>query len=382
MTMCVNKFNGLKIIHLIDSGGLYGAEAVLLNLMFEQKKCGQSPILFSIGELKSNEKKLEAEAANQSLEVEKIRIRKGLNLAGSAKIIKTAREKSANIIHCHGYKANILMGITPVSKKRIPHISTLHGWTTTNYLSKKTVIQLIDLLCFKRADKIVVVSKSQTNHFLFRVTRLKPEIVNNGIPEIFFNAKEVKELNQNLYNFCKNNFIIGSIGRLSKEKGYDYLIQAFGLSVKKGIKAKLVILGEGTERKKLEKIIWENGLNDHILLPGYIENARNILPLFDIFILPSLSEGLPLTLLEAMQASRPCVATKVGGVPEVLENGKCGILVSSKSINELYKGILLLCKSEELRNKLGTLSRRRAVTKFHVSRMADAYNAIYEDLCK
>jgi glycosyltransferase involved in cell wall biosynthesis len=370
----------LKIIHLIDSGGLYGAEMVVLRLMSEQKKCNLEPILFSIGEPYSVEKEVEIEAKKQSLDVRIIRMRKGLNLSGALCAIKMANELNADIIHCHGYKANILMGILPnfIRKKLI--VSTLHGWTSTKRFSRKTCIEWLDAIMMRKADKCTVVSRALLEHPRIKSVGLHPVVINNGIPKINFSLELAKKLDTKLFGFCKDSFVIGSIGRLAHEKGFDYLIEAFKLCIDENINARMVIIGEGCERKKLEAHINRYGLNNQVLLPGYRNNAIHFLPLFDVFVLPSFTEGLPITLLEAMQASRPCIATIVGDVPYVLEDGKCGILINSKNVTELYKSISFLYNSEQLREKLGQLSRQRALTKFSASKMAHDYYLVYKEL--
>jgi len=181
-------------------------------------------------------------------------------------------------------------------------------------------------------------------------------------------------------NFCCEGLTVGSIGRLSPEKGYCYLIRALSLLVKNGIDAKLVIIGEGGERNNLEIMAKKMDLAERVLLPGYRKDAGRYLPLFDVFVISSLTEGLPITLLEAMRAGIPIIATAVGGIPEVLSHGSAGRLVQTADAQELAQAITQLCQDESARVQLANAAYQNFVSRFSVEKMTSKYLDIYQEL--
>ena len=126
----------MKVLHVIDSGGLYGAEVMLLNLMSEQVAMGLEPILASIGDPGITEKPLETEAIRRGLPVKVFRMRPGPNVWGALKILRFARSELVGLLHSHGYKGNILFGLMPRMLRRIPMVATVHGWTWTGGISR------------------------------------------------------------------------------------------------------------------------------------------------------------------------------------------------------------------------------------------------------
>ena len=147
--------------------------------------------------------------------------------------------------------------------------------------------------------------------------------------------------------------------------------------VKQGLDPRLVIFGEGIERPALERIITKHGLQQRVLLAGYQEGARNYIPLFDLFVMPSLTEGLPITLLEVMQANVPVVASAVGGIPEVLDGGKAGLLVKPECKEDLQNAIIKVAGDKQLAYKIKERARKRAGTEYSCSAMAMNYKIIY-----
>jgi glycosyltransferase involved in cell wall biosynthesis len=161
-----------------------------------------------------------------------------------------------------------------------------------------------------------------------------------------------------------------------------YLIDALKILIEKGIDARLVIIGEGGLRKTLERKILEYGLTNRILLPGYREEARNYLPHFNLFAMSSLTEGLPITILEAMQARVPIVSTAAGGLPEVLSEGETGLLVEFCNSIALADAIERIVNDKDLSRALTEAAYYRVTTNFNSEAMARKYLDIYQTLIK
>lgn len=382
----------MKILHIIDSAGLYGAEIMLLNLMEEQKKMGLSPVLCSIGEKNIVEKQLEIESRRHGLQVEIFRMRSGLNIIGALNIIRYASREHFDIIHSHGYKGNILLGFIPKSVRNIPLVTTLHGWTSTNGLSRMRLYEWLDAKSLQFIDAVILVNKKMLSDNRIKVIKgNKLSVIYNGIPLLNFSnlsqtidfsitqdPEKKSLLDPKIVEFCQHGFIIGSIGRLSKEKGYRYLLGALHILRTKHLNVKLIIIGEGDERHSLIELIKKLNISSYVLLPGYRDNANKYLPLFNIFVLSSLTEGLPITLLEAMQVRIPVVATRVGGIPEVLENGKGGLLIKPGDPKGLSEAIALVYSNPQVVEKIVSFSYNNAITRYTSSKMVQQYYEIYK----
>lgn len=359
----------MKILHVIDSGGLYGAEIMLLNLVEEQISLGLKPVIASISDKKTIDNPIEIEAIKRNLHIIKFRMTPGPNILGALKILRYILKEHFDLIHSHGYKGNILLGFIPGFFRRVPMVSTLHGYTSSNFFSKMNIYEWIDSLTYFLIDSVVIVNKGMLNHPKIKKNKMiKFHIICNGISLEKINRK----------NFIKTKeFMIGSIGRLSSEKGFIWLIKAFEIFLNKGVDAKLVLIGDGYERKNLEQYILQNKLKDHVEFTGYMYNAKEYLNFFDVYAISSLTEGLPITLLEAMQFRVPVVATAVGGIPNVIDDKIDGLLVEPCDPNSMADSFYTLYKDPFLSKKLANNAYDK-LSKFYSSRkMAKKYLDLY-----
>jgi len=365
----------MKILHVIDSGGLYGAEMVLLALAGEQKKMGHNPWFASIGEPGDYVKPIEAQARVMGLDVAEFRMRNGPNIPGALKIVRFARSLGFDILHSHGYKGDILLGFLPRRVRYLPLVCTVHGWTGVNGFSKMRLYEWVDGLSLRRADAVCLVSGAMRDLPAIRaIDPSKVHVVPNGVPELDLSMSAPED---EIADFCRKGFAVISIGRLSKEKGYDILIEAFSHVHKEHPATFLIIIGEGPDRSRLESIVRAKSLESAVMLPGYRENAWRYLVECGLFVLPSFTEGMPVTLLEALQVGIPIVATRVGGVPGLLSGCGNGLLVPPGDINALASAIKGFIPSQ------GTAE--RSTTRFRVEKarlhspgaMAEAYDELY-----
>lgn len=369
----------MKILHILDSDGIYGAEVMLLNLMGEHMRMGHEPILLSMEDPTGSEKRsLAEEALKRGLDTIKFKSNRGYSLKSANKIIKYAVERGVELVHSHGYKGNILLASLPKHKRRMPIISTLHGWTSTTIFSKIWFYTIIDKFFLRRLDAVVYVNPLAAN-VIKHGTNF---VVANGIPEINFDNRSSTFSDPEIQKFCEHGFVIGTISRLSDEKGLVHLINAMRLLLERSNKYKAVIIGEGPQKSLLQEIIQKNNLSNKVLLAGYRNNAFNYLPFFNVFVLPSLTEGLPITILEAMQAEIPIVATKVGGIPSILENGKQGIVINPADPEALAEAICSIDSNPHMAREMGENARDTALTKYSSQRMAKEYLQVYESVLR
>ena len=365
--------NIMNIVHIIDSDGLNGAEIMLLNLMEEQRRMDLKPVLLSLGDSGTGENSLEAEARKRMLEVIPFRTRRGYSLQGALEIARRARETNAALLHSHGYKGDILVGSLPRKIRHMPMVRTQHGRTSVARLSRIGMYEALDSLIIRGLDAVIEVNEAGLQR-----RDGKTFVIENGIPELEFDSASAYSADPVVREFCKNSFIIGTLSRLSEEKGLVHLIAALSAVCSRYPRVKCLVLGEGPLKNMLQSLVNEAGLADRVLLAGYRNYAYHYLPCFNIFALPSLTEGLPISLLEAMQAEVPIVATRVGGIPRVLENGRTGVLVRPGDPEELAAAIFALLSDPLGARAMGRHARAAALTNYSSRRMAENYQRVYE----
>jgi glycosyltransferase involved in cell wall biosynthesis len=171
--------------------------------------------------------------------------------------------------------------------------------------------------------------------------------------------------------------VVGNVAALVPHKGQRYLVDAAHLVVQEIPDARFVILGEGELRDHLEKQVREHHLEKHVLLPGFRTDVLGCLKGFDLFVMSSVTEGLGTSLLDAMACSRPIVATRAGGIPEIVEDGVNGLLVPPRDAASLAKAIVRALQDDRLRQRLGEAGFDRVRARFTVERMVEATAAIY-----
>jgi glycosyltransferase involved in cell wall biosynthesis len=370
----------MRILHVIDSQGVYGAETVLLNLASEQLARGDRPAVLSIGSTGAPEKAIEVEARRRGIECLPLRMRDGLNLAGGAEILAVAGRQGADVIHSHGYKGNILLGLQPRRSRREPVITTLHGWTARSTFSKLGLYRALDQLVLSRLDAVVVVNE--------RMLRLRPvaklgdsaTFIANGIAMATPSPGDprLRDAIARLRERCGP--LLGVVGRLSPEKNVTGLVAALAQLPAEHSRAGLVVLGAGPELAALESAIDGAGLRERVLLGGYVPDARDYLPHLDALVIPSLTEGLPMILLEAMAARLPVVSTRVGDIPSALAG--LGELVEPGDPRALAQGIAAVLADLPARRVLAAQAADRIANHYSAAAMAGRYAEVYNKVAQ
>ncbi len=207
-------------------------------------------------------------------------------------------------------------------------------------------------------------------------------VIESGV-EVFSSKINKEEARKNL-RFSKDTLLIGSLGNLKKAKGYPYLISAFSFLLKDFPGSYLLISGDGKsrEKKKLKKLVKTLGIEENVSFLGFQKDIKTFLPALDIFVLSSLWEGMPLSLLEAMSFSLPVVATKVGGVGEIVREGEEGFLVPPGDVHSLVSAVASLLKNPLLRERMGRASRERVEKDFSLQKMVTRTFSVYKRIDK
>lgn len=227
-------------------------------------------------------------------------------------------------------------------------------------------------------SKAVRISYSNQN-FRFKNINIIPDGIDFEQVEKNRSGEAIKE---NL-SLNSNNFIVGSVSRLEEGKGLDILLDSLALVIEKNRNTKLIIVGDGPLRFSLEKQSERLGIKNNTIFTGYMNNPYSVVSFLDIFVLPSLKEGLSLAVMEAMALGVPVVASKVGGIVELIEDGTDGLLIKPGSPTIMAKAILKLIEDKKLMDELGYNAAKKALQEFPANLMASKIEEIYQRLiCK
>jgi len=177
-----------------------------------------------------------------------------------------------------------------------------------------------------------------------------------------------------------DGFVIGTLARFHEQKGHRYLLDAQRIMLDRAPHTKLLLVGEGVLFESVRERASHLGIADSVILPGVRHEVPEILALLDLFVLPSLWEGLPISILEAMAAGKPVVATRVGGVPEVVVDGETGLLVPPRDPEALAGAIARLLRDPQLRHRMGQAGQERVREHFSVEQMVRRTETLYEEL--
>ncbi len=370
--------DSFRVLHLIDSGGLYGAEKVILSLLAEQRREGMDPILLSAGEPNVGDKAIEQAAERLGIQVVPWRMRSGLNLRQTRRILRWACSQGIGLLHSHGYKFNILMGLWPRPwRAQLPLVCTLHGYVKAPRWSKMAVYEALDRIVLQRADGVALVDKTMRHRLPNRVSesslcRVIPNGLDNATPK-------TASLRKGLGQFTASHGVnLIAVGRLAREKGFDTLIQAYVDYPEELANTGVVVFGDGPLRDTFQAQISEAGLDDQIMLVGYAD-AAGLMPHFDALVMPSRTEGLPMTVLEALRAELPIIATRVGGVPAALDGLESALLVEPERPDQIANAVAQFTASND-HGRHGHELRQRFVTHYSASAMAEGYRRLYEDV--
>jgi sugar transferase (PEP-CTERM/EpsH1 system associated) len=230
-------------------------------------------------------------------------------------------------------------------------------------------------------DAHVVVS-THLQRWLIERVRVRPEkirVVRNGVDVTRFKPLEQRERVRAEHGYRPGDLVFGAVGRLSAVKDHRTLLEAFDLVARRDARSLLLLVGEGSERAFLEAEARQRGLADRVRLVGHCEDVGRMLGIMDVFVQPSLMEGMSNAMLEAMASGLPIVATAVGGNPEMVEPDLCGRLVPPATPESLAGAMLSYCADDRARIAHGAAARARAESEFPLSKMVAGYTSAYRD---
>jgi len=205
-------------------------------------------------------------------------------------------------------------------------------------------------------------------------------LIENGVNLEMFTTNSSSQAIKESLGIKKEALVVGTIGALTREKGHQYLLRAALKVIRIYPEAIFLLVGDGIERPGLEKTASSLGIKDSVIFAGMRKDVPEILSILNVFVLPSLNEGLPMALLEAQAAQIPVVATSVGAIPDVLENGVTGMLIPPKDPQAIAEAIIMILSDKKLASGIAQKGFERVRDNFSSEKMASKYLSIYREL--
>ena len=363
------------VIYFTDSTEFGGAEQALLYLLAGLDRRHWRPVLFH--HPSTQLAPLLEGAENLGIELQAV---PGMPLGkqGASEIPRFVRRLQAlrpAVFHAHlTWPLSCKYGLVGAILARIPAVvATLHLFVELPY---DCSTRLQQRLIATRVHRYIAVSRhvSQRWHETFRIPQRKFDVIHNAIPPGSFQRRGNGEARASLWGTERRPIIL-TVARLDKQKGHCYLLQAAA----KIPDALFVFAGDGPERLSLETQVRDLGLSDRVVFLGYRHDVVDLLDSCDLFVLPSLYEGLPLSILEAMAASKPVIASAIAGNDEVIIDGQTGLLVPPSAPIALAHAIEMLLSDPVLAQRLAFAGRERIYREFSVGTMVQRVTRIYEE---
>lgn len=293
-------------------------------------------------------------------------------------LVSILKKNKIDILHTNSHRADVT-GYLANNFWNAKLISTIHGWTPTT--RKLKLYEFIDRWVLRRFDCIIAVSNDIKRTLLsHNLDASKVKIVHNALDFSAYSRNADGNSFRNELGVGKDESLIGTVGRLSKEKGLKYFLSAAKKILDAGQNVKYAIVGDGPEKENLLRLADEMGLTNFVHFCGYREDISSVYSALDIFLLPSLSEGVPISLLEAAYFGKPCVATMVGGIPEIF-NG-IGLLTQPRDVSELAGKTLYLLNNEKRSVEYGKRMQKCVFENCNVRKWIEKVQNIYLNLMR
>lgn len=347
-------------MHLLSSGGFYGAERMLLDHCLATP--GEHRVLFLDAPAD-----LVARFREAGIQCQTCR--------GLRQLLAQLRKQRdlRPLINTHNFKG-LLFGWLGASLWRLPLVITQHGFTPRSTKQRFYTWLSLQLCRTPTVAQVVCVAESIARlHREAGVEAAKLQVIPNGLPHATALPPRVPN---------GGRWVAGYVGRLSSEKGPDLFLDALIPLCQQRPKVRAVMLGEGPERAALQARIDAAGLTERITLPGFQRDMRSWMVRLDALVISSRTEGTPMILLEAMQDGVPVVAFGVGGIPDVIEHGRSGLLATPLAVDELGQHLLALLDDPAQAAELVARARRTQQERYHLPALAQRWAQVYRGAVK
>jgi glycosyltransferase involved in cell wall biosynthesis len=294
----------------------------------------------------------------------------------AAQLIPFVQRQKIDVLHANTRVTQVLSSLVSL-RTGVPYISTCHG-----YFKMRLSRRLFP--CWGK--KVIAISDQVREHLIydFEVDSSRVELIYNGVEIERFGSHQREEIDAEIRRIGADptKKIIGHIGRLSSIKGQKFLVLAAEELLQKRQDVQFLIIGDGEEKKNLEALIRQKGLEGKVLMRPSVKDTALALAAMDIFVMPSIQEGLGLSILEAQAQGVPVVASRVGGIPTVVEDRRTGLLCPAQDKGALASSILELLRDAALRRSLIQAAQAHVKERFSVTLMAEKTYEVYKSVVR
>jgi len=296
-------------------------------------------------------------------------------------LINILKREKPDIVHTHTSKAGILGRWAAFFAKVPIIIHTPHGHVFWGYFNrwKTSLFIFIERLTARVTDRIITLTEQEKrDHLRFAIaTEGKFTVIHSGVDLSKFSdaTADAFEMKKKL-GIPEEAFVVGTVGRLTPVKGHKYLLEAAAKVVQEKTNTFFVFLGDGELLNELTEMVSTLGINDHVKFLGWRPDVADVMSTFDVFVLPSLNEGMGKVLIEAMAMGKPIIASDVGGIPDLVRSGENGLLVPPADSDALFNAIQSLYQNSLKGEKMGSKGRKMA-SEFNYINMINKIDELY-----
>ena len=362
--------SGLRIAMMIETDGPGGAEMMLVQLSEELRRRGHA--VTAVGPVRGKGW-LSGRLRGLGFERRTFTLRRPVDPLCVVDLVRMLRELRIDVVHSHEFTMAVY-GSAAARWLGLPHVFTMHGSEAVmDAWRRRAALRW----AAKRSRAFLTVS-AHTRALMQKRLGLPDDaidVIPNGVPC----RPGDREATRRKLGVKDDEVLILAVGNLLQGKGHAVLIEALGELQRTGCAGEwqLVIAGDGPEREPLARRAAELAIGDRVQLLGHRDDIPDLQAAADVFAMPSYFESMPLALLEGMIAGKAIVASRVGGIPEMLRDGDSGLLVPAGDARGFGHALRRLIEAPALREQLGAAARRHAEAEFHISVMADRYERLY-----
>lgn len=292
------------------------------------------------------------------------------------RVMELLQQEQVDLIHAHEFDANV-QGTFAAMMSGLPLVATVHG---KNYFWEKSRRRLAYRWISRRATMVAV--SENLKQFIVEKVGVAPgrvKVLYNGVDVLPHCDRADVDACRKELDLPENDRIVGVVGNLYPVKGHQYLIDSIPAVLEQCPNTSFVFAGRGQLETELKEQVHRLGVDARVRFLGLRQDIPRILALLDVFVLPSLSEGLSMAILEAMIAGKPVVATQVGGNPELVLNGETGFLVPPRNGQALAQSLVSLLTNRAQATQFAEMGKRRAEGQFSLQTMVSAYQTLYDE---
>jgi len=287
-----------------------------------------------------------------------------------------------SIVHSHSARTVLAAAAALVGLHQTIHVATEHHLYTPGDRRWGLIYTLLDRFSLYLPDRVIAVSQKMYHQIvaLPGLSARRVTVIQNGVDCEAFYVPDQRDPCRSEFGLAPESQVVGYTGQIVKVKRLDLLLQGFSLVLARHPQARLMIVGKGWLRPKLEAFAASLGISHAVIWTGFRQDIPRLLAAMDIYVQPSVNEGLSFSILEAMAAGKPVIVTDVGGAQEVVKDRRTGILIPPGSASAIGTAIVDLLDRPEGRSTLAQAGRSHVVQGFGVQRMVDAYQDLYQAL--